>query len=303
MQPTRYCDIVDVCQFLQRNFAAPITAYGMTGELVTTDDRKLKVVPAPKPSHLFRGQTKEYPTLRPTIYRDHPPQATWQETQTLQLEEESLTMPNPHYSAELEREYYFSCVKTVELIWDVKRLYPNFPGEVDGHALCQHYGLRTHCLDFSHDVWVSGFFASHAYKAGSFEPVENGIGVMYVLDTTMVPPNSLYEIGFQPLPRPFAQKGYLLKVPPEINLLAHSAVWSVYFNHSAAAGAKIGESFQQGHQLVPHDEVSRYVESRLSERWVTAAAVREYVHRVPAHYQETLHGGIERLFAGNVPIL
>lgn len=275
----------------------------MAGEIATTDQGEPALAPRVKPSHLFRGQTKEYQTLRPTIYRDHSSLATWQEMQTLQFEGESLRMPNPHYSAALERDYYFSCVKGWELIWDVERLYPNFPDAVDGHALCQHYGLRTHCLDFSLSVWVSGFFASHSFREGAFEPVADGIGVLYVLDTSAVPPANLYEIGVQPLPRPYAQKGWLLLVPPEINLLAHPAVWKIYFRHSAEASSEVGERFRQGKDLVPHDDVSRYIESRLAERWVTAGAVRQYVQKVPRHYQPTLDQSIRELFSGHIPIL
>ncbi len=282
---------------------APITAYGQDLEMIRATDGNVKYVPAPKPATLFRGQTKEYDTLRPTIYRGYPPLSTWQETRTVQIDDDVLQMPIPHYSEELERDYYFSCVKASELVRDVACQFPDFPREIDGHALCQHYGLRTHCLDFSHDVWVSGFFASHNYSEGAFHPVANGVGVMYVLEAEQVPPDSLYEIGFQPLPRPFAQKGYLLKVPPEVNLLAVPALWRIYFQHSISASQALGERFDNGRSLVPHDPISNQIELRLAKREVTKEGIAGYLTRVPENHRGRLSSTIERLFHGHIPVL
>lgn len=270
--------------------------------MVTSTDGTIKHVPAPKPATLFRGQTREYDTLRPTIYRGYPPLATWQESRTVQFDDDKLRMPIPHYSEALERDYYFSCVKAFELVQDVATRFPDFPGEIDGHALCQHYGLRTHCLDFSHDVWVSGFFASHSYTGGEFQPVGIGVGVMYVLEAEQVPPGSLYEIGFQPLPRPFAQKGFLLKVPPDINLLAVPAIWPIYFKHSLSASKALSKRFDDGRALVPHDRISNHIEQSLALREVTREGIAGYVSRVPQDHQHWLAGIIERLFNKHIPV-
>jgi len=302
MKNTDYCDILDVCDFLAKHRMAPITAYGRDLEMIMGADGLVKNVPAPKPATLFRGQSKEYDTLRPTIYRGYPPLSTWQETRTVQLDEDVLQMPIPHYNEDLERDYYFSCVKAFELVRDVAARFPDFPEEVDGHALCQHYGLRTHCLDFSHDVWVSGFFATHSYSNGDFSPVGSGVGVMYVLEAQQVPPGTLYEIGFQPLPRPFAQKGFLLRVPPEVNLLAIPAVWSIYFQHSLSASEALGKRFDSGRALVPHDQVSSHIEQQLAKREVTKEGIAGYLNRVPEHHRSWLSSTIKRLFRGHIPV-
>lgn len=255
---SNYCNILEVCTFLAKH-RTQITSYGKTSELVHGDNGELREVAALKPTNLFRGQTKAYDTLRPTIYRKYPPHSTWQETRTVRIDDDSLVMPHPHYSADLERDYYFSCAKAIELIWDVARLFPEYPeDQIDGHALCQHYGLPTHCLDFSECIWTAGFFASHQYRNGTFVPCTDadGIGVMYVLEIDNVPPSSLYEIGFQPLPRPVAQRGWLVKVPPEVNLLSNPAVWEIHFQHSSDASDAIGKLFQQGQELLPTDEIA-----------------------------------------------
>ncbi len=298
-----YCDIVDVCEFLAKHRMAQFTSYGMAGEYISKSDGTIDIAPSIKPTSLFRGQNKAYETLRPTIYRGYPALSTWQEKQTISIDGDSLVMPHPHYCQDLERDYYFSCIKAAELITEVKSLFPEFPGEVDGHALSQHYGLRTHCLDFSEDIWISGFFASHSCQAGAFSICKEGIGVVYVLEVDQVPPKSLYEIGFQPLPRPFAQRGSLLKVPPDVNLLSHPAVWAIHFRHSEAASKHVGSRFDAGKALVPHDKISLFLESRLAERSVTISGVADYVGRVPPHHRSILRASIGRLFLGSIPIV
>jgi len=229
--------------------------------------------------------------------------STWQESQTVTIAEDSLYMPHPHYSEALQRDFYYSCIKAAELIAEVATRFTDFPkDQIDGPALCQHYGLSTHLLDFSEDVRIAGFFASHSFKEGKFSTCGDGIGVIYVLETEKVPPGSLYEIGFQPLPRPYAQRGWLLKVPPEVVLLAVPAVWKIYFQHSNSASKKMGELFKDGVDLVPHDQTSVFFETRLAERSVTTKGVKEYVARVPPHHRQTLLDSIERLFNGLIPI-
>ena len=298
----RFCDIRDVCAFLAKH-RPQITSYGCSSEVVTGDHGELLEVPAIKPTTLFRGQTKAYDTLRPSIYQKYPPLSTWQQSRTLRIDDDSLAMPHPHYSATLERDFYFSCTKAIDLIRDVAQRFPEYPEEkVDGHALCQHYGLPTHYLDFSECAWTAAFFASHKFCDGSFSPCSEGIGVLYVLELDQIPPGRLYEIGFQPLPRPSAQRGWLLRVTPEINLLAHPAVWEIHFQHSAAASKAIGERFREGKDLLPRDEIGKYIEKRLSERTVPRDAIEAYLIRVPEDYRPTLRASMERLFEGAIVV-
>lgn len=303
MAHAEYCTVVDVCGFLADHRMARFTSYGIDRELVTDEQgRPVAPVPAIKPTTLFRGQNKTYDTLRPSIYRPHPPCATWQSEQTVRIDTDSLRMPHPYYCADLEREFYFSCIKAADLISQAKAMFPDFPDEVNGHALCQHYGLPTHMLDFTQDVWTAGFFASHLFTGNGFIPCEKGIGVIYDLDVEKVPPGCVYEIGIQPLPRPFAQRGFLLQVPPNVNLLYHPAIRQIYFEHSAAASAVIGERFAQGADLVPADKTSDFIEAGLRERFVTRRAIDDYVSRVPAGQRASLETSIDRLFSGQIEI-
>jgi hypothetical protein len=145
MSTREFCNVLDVCKFLAKHRMSTFTSYGSREEFVRGDSGEVKAVPAIKPSVLFRGQTAAYNTLRPSIYRSHAPLSTWQRQQTVRIDGDELLMPHPHYSEALERDFYFSCIKAAELITEVEAAFPDFPDHVDGHAICQHYGLPTHC--------------------------------------------------------------------------------------------------------------------------------------------------------------
>jgi FRG domain len=303
MSKHNYCNAQAVCEFLAKHRMAKFTSYGKDRELVRATDGSIKEVPALKPKTLFRGQIKAFDTLRPSIYRKYSPNSTWQEMISVGIDDDRLVMPHPHYSMSLERDFYYSQVKAAEVMSLVEKEFVDFPhSAIDGIALCQHYGLPTACLDFSEDVWISGFFATHEYRDGSFLPCGEGIGVMYVLETDEVPSGALYEIGIQPLPRPYAQRGSLLKVTPEINLLSVPAVWAIFFKQDNQISKLIGERYRQGRDLVPHDEVSSYIEGKLASRKISREFISKYVDRVPLDYQLELGCKIQELFAGHIEI-
>ena len=110
-----YCNIIDVCECLIRHFTQ-FTSYGIKREFVHGQDGTITEGFAIKPRWLFRGQTKAYDTLRPLIYRKYPPLSTWQERQFFRIGDDSLLMPHPHYCEDLERDFYFSCIKAAEII-------------------------------------------------------------------------------------------------------------------------------------------------------------------------------------------
>lgn len=256
MSSGSYCNINDVCDFPAKHRMAQFMSYGIHKELVHGRDGLVTDVPAIKPPTLFRGQTKPYETLRPSIYRNSPPMSLWKKNRAVRIDNDSLLMPNPYYSDELEHEFYFSCIKAAELITVVSTRFPEFPGDVDGHAL----------------------------------------------EADEVPPETIYEIGFQPLPRPHAQRGSLLQVPPNVNLLAHPAISAIYFRHSKRQSEHLGKRFDRGQSLVPNDEISAFLEERLTHRLVTTEGVNTYLERLPVYYRKELRSSIEPLFHGSVRI-
>jgi hypothetical protein len=211
-------------------------------------------------------------------------------------------MPHAHYSAALEREFYFSCVKAAEAIGIVSKMFSEFPRQIDGHALCQHYGLRTHFLDFTQDAYIAGFFASHSFAAGAWVGRSTDVGVIYVLDTAQVPRSEIYEIGYQPLARPAAQRGFLLRVPPDLKLLAHPCVTTFYFQHDMRSSKVINDRFANGDVLMPRDDVGEEVFRAIQDRRVSSAAVAAYLSCVPSGDRERVAVSITERFRGVIPI-
>lgn len=279
----RYCDIVDLCKALVgEGFVPTFTSYGIPREYTFDSDAHgsgeppVKAGPSPKPGRLFRGQTSAYDTLQATIFRGYRSACTWQREVRLHIGSKDFAAPHPHYSAALECDFYYSCIKALEIVDTVKREWPGYPDDhVDGHALAQHYGLATHFLDFSEDVWVAGFFASHTYP--DFRPLTEGVGVLYVMDRSRLPENVCYEIGIQPLARPFAQRGWLLKTHPGLNVAHHPSVRPLFFRHRKAAGERLAERFSGGHELVPPSEITDAIQACLGRRYVKREPLERYL--------------------------
>ena len=215
---------------------------------------------------------------------------------TAQIGKRQLMMPHPHYSSKLESDFYHSCVKAIEVVDLLKRNIAHFPRQIDGHALCQHYGLPTHYLDFSEDVWTSGFFASHYYP--NLKPVTNGIGVLYVLDRKRLPDGVCHEIGIQPLARPFAQRGWLLKTHPGLDVAVLPSIRQFFFEHSKTAGKKAGERFNGGSKLLPGEKLAEEVASCIKTNCVRQVDLDAYLDGIRRRGgdHETTRSSIEKLF-------
>lgn len=284
-----HCDIMDLCQALiDEGLAAIVTSYGIGGEYVfdvekhRSEEPPVTVGRSPKPRRLFRGQNSVYHTLQATIFRDYGLACSWQKELRLQIGNKALVMPHPHYSAALECDFYYSCVKALEIRDIVKRQWPGYSDDqVDSHALGQHYGLATHFLDFSEDVWTAGFFASHTYP--EFQPLADGVGVLYVLDRERLPENVCYEIGIQPLERPFAQRGWLVRTHPGLNMAHHPSVRPLFFRHRKVAGERLAKRFAGGEQLVPTSDIAASVLSCLGKRYVKRHHLDRYLDVVREH--------------------
>jgi hypothetical protein len=80
------------------------------------------------------------------------------------------------------------------------------------------------------------------------------------------------------------------------------AVQAIYFQHSEPASEIISKHFNGGAELVPRDDISKFVESYLSRRAVTMEGFAEYLARVPPHDRARLRSRIEALFVGQIPI-
>ena len=296
-----YCGIDEVCNFLDQHIASAVRSYGIDHEFTfdleayASGTSAESAAPSPKPRYLFRGQGRAHPTLQASLFREYPPSSTWHKYRERKVGADLLVMPDPHYSSGLEREFHFSCIKAAEIVATIT----NFP-QINGHALCQHYGLSTHYLDFTEDPLIAAFFASHKYPG--FEPIDEGVGVVYVLDTSKMPPNVFHEIGVQPFRRPFAQRGWLLQTFPGPNFADCPAVSSFYFQQRRTASTELRERFDGGRALVPEEELPS-VFGQLSTRSVTSDAMRRYLSQYPEVRRREVEKSIRALFGARVKIL
>ena len=295
-----YCDIVEVCDFIGKFLSRPFTSYGIEQEWTfdlkahARGDLPGSVAPSPKPIYLLRGQTKAYPALQSSLFRKYPFSSTWHKSNRFRIGDDSLLMPNPHYCPDLERDFHFSCIKAAEMTAEIQ-----FPKSINGHALCQHYGLVTHYLDFTEDVWIAGFFASHDYP--TFKPLEEGIGVIYVLDTDKISPKLCHEIGIQALARPFAQRGWLLQTYPGLNYAEVPAVSAIYFKHVQQASKQLGKRFDAGKKLLPDEQLPAMIQ-RLNQPSVKSSAFNRYLKCYPNSDRTEIERSVRSLFCNKISI-
>ncbi len=290
-------NIVEVCEILEANLGPTFSSYGIDGEYVS-DSRSPKVIsPSLKPALLYRGQHTAYHTVQASIFRKYDLACTWEKGGIWNAGDRDFLMPYPHYSSELECDFYYSCIKAIEMVNLMRKELPEYPRLVNGHALCQHYGLPTHYLDFSENLWIAGFFASHQYP--NFEPVAEGIGVLHVLSRDNLPDDICYEIGIQPLSRPFAQRGWLLKTYPRFNLADQPFVRTIFFEHCKDAGKQLALRVGGGEKLLPEENLTEVANSCLGDCYVKASAVDNYLEIGRKHSDRTqeIEESIRHLFA------
>jgi hypothetical protein len=276
-----------ILEFLQSTFSGPFTSYGITHERVHSDNGEITTVPALKPNFFFRGQSRAYPRLVPSLYQSFPELSakTLSPETVLQRKDDGhrVIATNPHYSREFDRAYVFSRLKCIEVGELLQANFQEFPREIDAPALCQHYGLPTPYMDFTENLLVAAFFATHRLRAGVWEPCATGSGVLYLLDVDAARNDNqlFYEIGYQPLPRPFAQKGSLFFVPHDLNMLSLPYVECFGFAHDDAIAHDIATRIGGPERLFPPDKFADLVESHRHDPYVKRHAIDLFLDQPP----------------------
>jgi len=271
--------IEQILEFLQTNFSARFTSYGISHERVHSSDGGLTTVPALKPNFFFRGQTRAHPRLVPSLYHPFPELSakTLSPQIVLQREDKShrVIATNPHYSWDFDRAFVFSRLKCIEVGELLRASFPAFPREVDAAALCQHYGLPTPYMDFTEDLLVAAFFATHSLRSSGWEPCSTANGVLYLIDVDAARTDEqlFYEIGYQPLPRPFAQKGSLFFVRHDLNMLSLPYVQCFGFVHNEIIARDIANKVGGQERLFPPDKFADLVESHRNDTYVKRDAI------------------------------
>ncbi len=211
-----------------------------------------------KHKFLYRGQTKEYETCTPSMFRD-PNQSYFLEENIFQNEMMCLIQQHPLVKL---------LDQGVELLHDRFSLLTNLGG------LTQHYYNKTSFLDLTSDMEAMRFFATNNYdwKTDTYSPMtdENELGVIYLYSLNM--PNAFQQsingchlsvIGKQVFSRPGSQHGFLFQMPKGIDFKTLPEVRCVYFKHNANISKQISDMTKQGRGFFPADALETAYKEQL----------------------------------------
>jgi hypothetical protein len=170
--------------------------------VVQTDDNHFSLLPGPEFSpRLYRGQTDFHDPCIPAIFR-------------------SMT-PIGYLTALLKKyEFYKLIAGSHPIIGRLKNwLVDGKYFKIDFEGLSQHYEFATSMIDVTRSKDIALFFAlcKKNETSNRYVPIidENHEAVLYTVNLKALAENTnpnFHVIGFQPLPRPDAQRAYALFV-------------------------------------------------------------------------------------------
>jgi hypothetical protein len=126
---------------------------------------------------------------------------------------------------------------------------------VDRIAVAQHYGIPTGYLDLTDDFDVAAFFATCRETDGQWEPLKDGVGVIYKVGRDDCG-ELLKPLGPQPLARPFEQKAWVIELPLFHAFDGWREVSIILFQQSKAVGQHFLDRFGGGSKLFPADPLA-----------------------------------------------
>lgn len=159
---------------------------------------------------------------------------------------------------------------------------------LDRIALAQHYGIPTGYLDLTDDFNVGAFFATCRETEDRWEPVKEGVGVMYRVDLRgpHSPISQYIPLGPQPLPRPTEQCAWVTELPFCHSFEGGQNVFMMQFHHDRHIGAHFLEMFAGGEALFPPDPLADVATEILACRELPA----DLVERALESFAEDPHG-------------
>ena len=211
--------------------------------VVQTDDNHFSLLPGPEFSpRLYRGQPAFYEECLPSLFRK--------------------PMTQIKYLTDLLKKYEFYKLMAGHPIvrylldWRIDGNY----FKVDMEGLATHYGFATAMIDLTRSKDVAMFFALCENIKGRYQPIvdESREVVLYTIDLkALMKSNSsdFHVIGFQPLPRPDAQKAYSLWLGHRQNLNECHFVSKEILKVCRKESEKYFDMFEGGTKLFPNDIV------------------------------------------------
>lgn len=147
---------------------------------------------------------------------------------------------------------------------------------VDDMALAQHYGVPTGYIDLTQCAEVALFFATCAYRNGQWQPVQEGRGILYRVQTSAVP-DRIKPIGLQPFPRPSEQWAWTLETRLGEDFETFPYLQQIEFDHDESVGSEMLSRCSGGADLFPPDVMARVASSILATQQLPEAIARDIV--------------------------
>ena len=212
--------------------------------VVQTDDSHFSLLPGPEFSpHLYRGQPAFYEECLPSLFRKPIIQIKYLTDLLKKYEFYKLMAGHPMIGHLVDWCIDGKCFK------------------VDMEGLAAHYEFATAMIDVSRSRDVAMFFAlCEKNKMGIYVPIvdENREVVLYTINLQeLIYTNNpaFHVIGFQPLPRPDAQKAYSLWINHGENLNEYLFITRKVFKVHRKESQKYFDMFEGGAKLFPNDPV------------------------------------------------
>jgi len=221
-------------------------------EQVKFPDGKFYLLPIKRDyARLYRGEQKEFPSSKPTIYREGISELNFIISQIKLFEFEQMLNQHPVVKILKKQHHFF----------------------IDTHGLAQHYGFKTDLMDFSSNPLVAGFFATchRNSKTKKYEPYNETFkqkGVIYILLTNFFSVNAttscfpirwgneINPIGLQPFKRPGLQKAFSLKLSEKHDLRNYPGIFKYTFDYDSNDAQYFFNFFEQGKKVWINDDFS-----------------------------------------------
>jgi len=238
--------------------------------LLADENGKNIIMPNVFPGNLYRGEPGKYDECKPGLYRNREKEYDEADLviKELNIIDFELILKKHPYSI----------------------FYENNNLAVKYRALAQHYGLDTDLVDFTCDIAVAAFFATHKFNDGKYEQISdnNKYGCIRQIPGIMTyeAENPLKVLGLQPFMRPGAQYAFAHKVDKGDDLAGKCR--KVIFKQNPEANIKISKlfthqnvnkPFPNENKLYPIEIIPLIADEIKNRHVVTDDAVQLYCER------------------------
>jgi len=197
--------------------------------------------------YFFRGQTKDYNSCIPAIYRASNNNDIDIFINRLRSIEFEMILKKHPAVIDLNKTKGYDCYT-----------------KVDFTGLAQHYGLLTDCLDITDNFYIAAFFACCEYDKDTdryIPKTESGEGIIYFISSLIMEEDDNFGIvGLQPFHRPAEQRAFRYKLNKGDNLAKNDLVKILKFTQTPEGSKYLYQIFNNGKKLFPYDMLKNKVE-------------------------------------------